>query len=88
MIDPGMKKLPIIRQCELVSISRSVFYYTGKGESPLNLLLMRLIDEQFDGSLRSHVCFAIWRRLIMAPARWRVTFGAVATVSPASGCGG
>jgi len=47
MVDPDMKRLPIVRQCELVSISRSVFYYESKGESPLNLLLMRLIDEQF-----------------------------------------
>ncbi|MCH8808804.1 MAG: transposase [Proteobacteria bacterium] len=31
----------------MVSISRSSFYYRGKGESPLNLNLMRLIDAQF-----------------------------------------
>ena len=36
-----------LRQCALVSISRSSFYYEGKGESPLNLALMRLIDAQF-----------------------------------------
>ena len=30
-----------------VSIARSSFYYESQGESPLNLLLMRLIDEQF-----------------------------------------
>ena len=47
MVDPDMKTLSVVRQCELVSISRSVFYYAGKGESPFNLLLMRLIDEQF-----------------------------------------
>ena len=88
MIDPDMNTLSIVRQCELVSISRSVFYYEGKGESSFNLLLMRLIDEQFDGSLCSHVCFAIWRRPIMAPGRWHVTFGAVATASPASVYGG
>ena len=29
------------------SISRSSFYYQGKGASPLNLNLMRAIDEQF-----------------------------------------
>jgi putative transposase len=40
-------RLPVVRQCELVSISRSAFYYTPVGESPLNLTLMRLIDEQF-----------------------------------------
>ncbi len=47
MIDPGHGRLSIARQCSLVSISRSSFYYEGKGESPLNLKLMRLIDEQF-----------------------------------------
>jgi putative transposase len=30
-----------------VSISRSGFYYQPAGETPLNLALMRLIDEQF-----------------------------------------
>lgn len=47
MVEPKHAKLSIVRQCELVSISRSSFYFTGKGESPLNLKLMRLIDEQF-----------------------------------------
>ena len=47
MIDRGHGRLGIARQCNLVSISRSSFYYEGKGESPLNLKLMRLIDEQF-----------------------------------------
>ncbi len=47
MIDPKHPRLGIARQCVLVSISRSSFYYQGKGESPLNLALMRLIDEQF-----------------------------------------
>jgi putative transposase len=47
MIDPNHPRLSIVRQCELVSISRSSFYYEGKGESLLNLELMRLIDEQF-----------------------------------------
>ena len=36
-----------MRQCELVSISRSGFYYQPVGETPLNLELMRLIDRQF-----------------------------------------
>ncbi len=47
MIDPDHGRLGIVRQCALVSISRSSFYYQGKGESPLNLNFMRLIDEQF-----------------------------------------
>jgi putative transposase len=47
MIEPNHSKLSIVSQCELVRISRSTFYYEGKGESGLNLELMRLIDEQF-----------------------------------------
>ncbi len=47
MVDPKHPRLSIVRQCALVSIGRSSFYYEGKGESPLNLALMRLIDEPF-----------------------------------------
>ncbi len=47
MIDPGHGRLGIARQCSLVSISRSSFYYQGEGEAPVNLNLMRLIDAQF-----------------------------------------
>lgn len=47
MIDPDHPELSIVRQCELVSISRSGFYYQPAGETPLNLELMRLIDRQF-----------------------------------------
>ena len=47
MITPDHPRLSIVRQCELVSIARSSHYYVGKGESPLNLKLMRLIDEQY-----------------------------------------
>jgi hypothetical protein len=47
MIEPGHPRQSIARQCELVSISRSGFYYQPTGETPLNLELMRLIDAQF-----------------------------------------
>ena len=39
--------LSLSRQCRLLSISRSSFYYVLKGESPENLALMRRIDELF-----------------------------------------
>ena len=39
--------LPVLRQCELLGISRSGFYYAPVGDSDANLALMRLIDEQF-----------------------------------------
>jgi len=39
--------LSLSRQCEVLSIGRSSFYYTPKGESTENLALMRRIDELF-----------------------------------------
>jgi putative transposase len=47
MIEPGHPALSVVRQCELVSISRSGFYYHPVGKTLLNLELMRLIDTQF-----------------------------------------
>jgi putative transposase len=47
MIEPDHPELSIVRQCELVLINRSGFYYQPAGETPLNLELMRLIDRQF-----------------------------------------
>ena len=47
MIDPGHKRLSVVRQCELVSISRASFYRPPTSESPENLALMRRIDEAF-----------------------------------------
>jgi len=47
MIEPEHPRLSIVRQCELVSISRSAYYEPVRGENPLNLALMRLIDAQF-----------------------------------------
>ncbi len=47
MIEPSNKNLSIQAQCDLLSISRSGWYYDLKGEPPFNLRLMRLIDEQF-----------------------------------------
>ena len=47
MIEPQHPSLPVSRQCALVGISRSAWYGPGKGESALNLALMRLIDAQF-----------------------------------------
>jgi len=46
-IEPGPVRLSVVRQCELLSISRSSFYYQPMGETAGNLALMRLIDAQF-----------------------------------------
>ncbi len=40
-------QLSIARQCELLGLSRSSFYYQPQGESAENLVLMRLLDEQY-----------------------------------------
>lgn len=47
LIEADHTHLSIARRCELVSISRSPFYYQSTGETAENLALMRLIDAQF-----------------------------------------
>lgn len=47
MINAGLMEIPVSRQCELLGMSRSGYYYKPQGESPLNLHLMNLIDEQY-----------------------------------------
>ena len=34
MVDPNHARLSIVRQCRLVSVARSSFYYEGTGETP------------------------------------------------------
>ena len=57
MISKG--QLSLVQQCMLLSIHRSGLYYKPKGESELNLELMRLMDEHylhhsFKGAQRMH----------------------------------
>lgn len=47
LIVKGHSELSIKRQCELIGLARSGFYYTPSGESALNLELMRLIDAHY-----------------------------------------
>ena len=47
LIEPGHPGLSVVRQCELLSVSRSGFYHRPAGEPAGNLALMRLIDAQF-----------------------------------------
>jgi putative transposase len=47
IVKPEHPRLSITRQCDLLNISRSSWYYEVLGESAENLELMRLIDEQF-----------------------------------------
>jgi putative transposase len=47
MIEPEHPSLSIARQCELLGIARSSYYYEPVPESEENLHLMRLLDEQY-----------------------------------------
>lgn len=57
-IEKDHPRLSVRRQCCLLSLTRSTFYATPVGESAENLVLMRVIDEQF------------LRRRGMARGRW------------------
>ena len=47
MIDSEAPVLSVRRQCELLGLNQSSFYYQAASESALNLHLMHLIDEQY-----------------------------------------
>ena len=47
MINPEHPKLSITRQCELLSLNRSSYYYSPVGVSDLNKELMNRIDELY-----------------------------------------
>jgi putative transposase len=47
LIDRVAVNLSISRQCELLELNRSSFYYRSNGETALNLELMRLMDEHY-----------------------------------------
>lgn len=47
MIEPGHPELSIVKQCELLGLARSSYYYQPAAESEENLHLMRLLDEQY-----------------------------------------
>lgn len=50
MVEVENKGISIVRQCELLGLRRSSFYYTPGGESTYNLELMNRIDEQYTRS--------------------------------------
>ncbi len=47
LIEPEHAVLSVRRQCELIGLNRGTYYYEPAKETPLNLTLMRLIDEQY-----------------------------------------
>jgi putative transposase len=62
MIDPAERKLSISRQCRLLKLNRSTFYYKKRPMKSMDLKLMKLIDEQYlkipswgSRSMRNHL---------------------------------
>ena len=47
LVERGHPEISVRRQCELLGVNRSGLYYQAVGESAENLLLMRLLDEQY-----------------------------------------
>ena len=47
MIEPAHPQISLARQCDLVGLPRSTYYYHTQGESAENLTLMRLLDQQY-----------------------------------------
>jgi putative transposase len=47
IIDPEHGEITIGRQCELLGIARSSFYYEARPESAENLRLMQMLDKQY-----------------------------------------
>ena len=46
-MEPDHAELSLRRQCQLIGLARSTYYYLPASESEFNLQLMRLIDEQY-----------------------------------------
>jgi putative transposase len=47
MVDPTDQKLSIIRQCNLLGVNRSSYYYNPALETDYNLSLMKIIDQEY-----------------------------------------
>lgn len=60
MVDRSNISISLQRQCDILGIHKSGIYYKAKGESALNLELMRLMDEHYlehpyKGAPRMHI---------------------------------
>jgi putative transposase len=62
-IEPDHPEVPIGRQCELLGLSRSSYYYQSQGERPENIRLMHQIDRLFTAypfygveKMTAHLC--------------------------------
>jgi len=74
MVDRKSTRLSIAKQCNLLEIGRSSFYYLPSGESEYNLKLMRIIDEEFmeDPTYGSRTMRYVLRRKCHVVSRKRI----------------
>jgi len=75
-VEPDNDEITIQRQCELLGLARSAWYYQPKPENPEDLRLMYLMDEQylrtlFFGVLRMKEWLERQHKLIVNPKRVR-----------------
>ena len=47
LVDSKYIELSVVKQCELLEVNRSSFYYEPVAESEENLSIMRVLDEQY-----------------------------------------
>ena len=64
MIEPKHPELSIRRQCELVGLNRSTYYWQPADETELNLALMELIDKEY-----THTPFYGYRKMTVRLAQ-------------------
>jgi putative transposase len=61
LIDPDDPEIGIARQCLLLDLPRSTYYYEPAHETPENLALMRLIDQEYtDHPEKGSRRMAVW----------------------------
>ena len=47
MVNVNLQKLSIVRQCKLLNLNRSSYYYCPIVETEYNLFLMKIIDQEY-----------------------------------------
>src|SRR5207244_8669487 len=84
-IESDQRTLSIKRQCELMGLPRSSWYYEPQPETAENLHLMRLLDEQY-----TRTPFYGSRRMVVALGEqgWKVNRKRVQRVMQKMGIGG
>jgi putative transposase len=46
-MEPSHPQISLARQCDLVGLPRSTYYYHAHGESAENIYVMHLLDKQY-----------------------------------------